>query len=290
MTPSRPDFRLPTMASSGTHLPLPPVPASLKPVAHYLKTATEHENRDPVIAYWSRLAALQNGMRLDRSSTEAKAILLPLMNWLEAEKKVLAGNEAITNDLVASAHIENHAMKLFTWADQQDREGHFNKNVVKAFYTANILFDVLTVFGELTPENIHARKYAKWKAAYIHNCLKNGERPIPGPMGGVEGVEDEALGPPPGVEAMGWNAPELTPQIPPEAAPVKPTPSPRGGRSDPPPPEAEASPECGLSQAQLVRTQKLCKYASSALDYEDTATAIENLQKALRLLQTGAEA
>ena len=28
----------------------------------------------------------------------------------------------------------------------------------------------------------HNSKYAKWKAAYIHNCLKNGETPIAGPM------------------------------------------------------------------------------------------------------------
>ena len=26
------------------------------------------------------------------------------------------------------------------------------------------------------------RKYAKWKAAYIHKCLKNGETPLPGPL------------------------------------------------------------------------------------------------------------
>ena len=30
------------------------------------------------------------------------------------------------------------------------------------------------------------RKYAKWKAAYIHNCLKNGETPVAGPIGGDE--------------------------------------------------------------------------------------------------------
>ena len=33
------------------------------------------------------------------------------------------------------------------------------------------------------------RKYAKWKAAYIHNCLKSGETPIPGPVGGDEAPE-----------------------------------------------------------------------------------------------------
>ena len=34
--------------------------------------------------------------------------------------------------VVASAHIENHAMKLFLWADKEDRAANFNKNVVKA--------------------------------------------------------------------------------------------------------------------------------------------------------------
>jgi len=33
------------------------------------------------------------------------------------------------------------------------------------------------------------RKYAKWKAAYIHNCLKNGETPISGPL-----PDDEEFG------------------------------------------------------------------------------------------------
>lgn len=45
-----------------------------------------------------------------------------------------------------------------------------------------MLYDVLETFGEVTEEVQQNRKYAKWKAAYIHNCLKNGETPIPGPM------------------------------------------------------------------------------------------------------------
>lgn len=56
-----------------------------------------------------------------------------------------------------------------------------------------MLFDVLTTFGELSEEVQQNRKYAKWKAAYIHNCLKNGETPVPGPMKSEED-EDEELG------------------------------------------------------------------------------------------------
>lgn len=45
-----------------------------------------------------------------------------------------------------------------------------------------MIYDVLTAFGELTDEAVQNRKYAKWKAAYIHNCLKNGETPVPGEL------------------------------------------------------------------------------------------------------------
>lgn len=40
------------------------------------------------------------------------------------------------------------------------------------------------------PQNAQHRKYARWKAAYIHNCLKNGETPQPGPIG----MEGESFG------------------------------------------------------------------------------------------------
>jgi flagellin-specific chaperone FliS len=42
-----------------------------------------------------------------------------------------------------------------------------------------------------------------------------------------------------------------------------------------------------LEAMDYTKAQKYCKYASSALQYEDVPTAIDNLQKALRLLQTG---
>lgn len=52
---------------------------------------------------------------------------------------------------------------------------------MKAYYTAGIIYDILLTFGELSEEATDKRKYAKYKAAYIHNCLKNGETPTPGP-------------------------------------------------------------------------------------------------------------
>lgn len=62
--------------------------------------------------------------------------------------------------------------------------------MIKAFYTSSLLFDILENFGEIGEEFDKMRKYGKWKAAYIHNCLKNGETPVSGPIGG-EGEEGE---------------------------------------------------------------------------------------------------
>lgn len=102
------------------------------------------------------------------------------MEWLEKTKKSHLDNESITNEVAAQAYLENYAFKLFSYADKQDRESNFGKNVVKAFYTAGMIYDVLLTFGELSEEAAQNCKYAKWKAAYIHNCLKNGETPVPG--------------------------------------------------------------------------------------------------------------
>lgn len=48
-----------------------------------------------------------------------------------------------------------------------------------------MIYDILTAFGDLTDEAMQNRKYAKWKAAYIHNCLKNGETPVPGKQASI---------------------------------------------------------------------------------------------------------
>jgi vacuolar protein sorting-associated protein VTA1 len=66
-------------------------------------------------------------MKIDRKSDEAKALLTSLMDWLEVQNKALSDNEAITHELAAQAHIENYALKLFVYADSQDRAANFGK-------------------------------------------------------------------------------------------------------------------------------------------------------------------
>ncbi|KAL3222903.1 hypothetical protein MRX96_049909 [Rhipicephalus microplus] len=265
--------------------PLPQVPEKLKAVVPYVKIAAEHDSRDPIIAYWCRLYALQTGMKVDRSSSESRGFLMAYMDWLEKEKAKRKDEEAITSDVVAQAHIETRALKLFLWADGEDRAARFNKNVIKAFYTAAYLFDV--------PHNVrrtHRRGFQPPEgedegfeedagAVGGNPSPSNGPSGAPGPSNDRSSYGDHQ--PMPSslpVPTPGSQAPPSTP-----SGPTQPLPSVA------PIDDIRAANGVALNTEDFMKAQKYCKFAGSALQYEDVPTAIENLQKALRLLTTGSE-
>ena len=58
-------------------------------------------------------------------------LLRVLMSW--QTKKQLQDIEAVQNEIVGQAHLENYALKLFLYADNEDRAARFGKYVA-AFY------------------------------------------------------------------------------------------------------------------------------------------------------------
>ncbi|CAH1105038.1 unnamed protein product [Psylliodes chrysocephalus] len=332
----------------------PPVTAEVKPLAHLLKLADEHDERNIVVAYWARMSACLLALQLvpGKKSPQTAELMRALLDWLEQTKKANHENEGITSETTAQALIEEYALRLFSYADQQDRAQIFNKNTVKTFYTAGILMDVLDQFGTLPDDIREKRKYAKWKAAYIHNCLKAGETPMSGPPrsynedGDDDGIvhnsqlSQEELStytkytgpvsfddakkpmappsPPPEIpfippKPMGPNnednsnyaggfshvpasspitplAPvNPTPFFPP--APAEPSPAPITPSEPFKPAVAPKSAVTGYapSPAVIQKAQKYTKFATSALNYDDVKSAMDNLQKAMNLLQCGAE-
>ncbi|VDK38460.1 unnamed protein product [Gongylonema pulchrum] len=234
-------------------------------------------------------------MAIDKKSPEALQYLTSLLSTLENMKKNLVGQEALSQDMVAQAHIENFAMKLFEYADKNDRQSNFTKGVIKAFYTAGHLIDVLTLFGELDENLTATRKYAKWKATYIHNCLKNGETPKPGPAGSGGDPAAASGGTPssdhynrPAQPHVPPNVPQEKPFTPPRVCPERP---PAGGMAETfetaggPSAESTSSDTTGLTVTDFLEAQKYAKYAVSALSYEDAKTAIECMTKALEILK-----
>lgn len=174
--------------------------------------------------------------------------------------------------------------------------------------------DILQQFGELSDDISEKRKYAKWRAAYIHNCLKNGEEPISGNAkilytkeeednfkdfmtkeeydrmnqkdkenNDPESDDDEATTPADSNKPE-WSAPPVNKPVQPEPSYVPPTPT-----NLTPTPAAIPSGNTTITPDMIEKAQKYCKWASSALNYEDVNTAIDNIQKALHLLQFGKE-
>lgn len=280
------------------------LPPTLKAIQPYLKVAADMRKREPVVAYYCDMHAMQTGMKIDSKSPDCKKFLIQLMDSLEKQKAVLVADpdkkEQITSEIVGEAAVEEQALKLFTYADGKDRSSDFGKNVVRAFYTSSVLYDVAEgLTEELAEESKLHRKYARWKATYIHNCLKNGETPQPGPIGGLEDSWEDELGEGEGAAGASTGATSYAP--PPPASQPDPQPPKPVARSKPPPeptpvvdaydPEPAYTTSSGveLGPTQYNQAQKLCKYASSAIMYQDVPTALENLEKCVRLLKTGKE-
>lgn len=190
--------------------------------------------------------------------------------------------------------------------------------MIKAFYTAGILMDILEQFGQQSEDFISKKKYAKWKAAYIHNCLKSGDKPTSGgPDDHLKNViditkgEDEPMsllisprayrdypngdgyyptGPAPASSPV---TPGVQPEPKPETSTSQPEPKPEIYTPQPerPKPSVSTASEAGFvpDPDMIQKAQKYCKYATSALNYDDVKTAIDNLNKALNLLQLGKE-
>lgn len=275
------------------------IPQSLRSIAHYVKIGAENADRDPIVHYWCLFYAVQSGMDIGKKSPEALQYLTSLLSILEDMKKKLGGEEALTQDLVAQAHIENFAMKLFDYADKNDRQSNFTKGVIRAFYTAGHLIDVLSLFGELDENLISTRKYAKWKATYIHSCMKNGETPKPGSAGSHNDDLNDFNMRIPRTETREEPQSTMDGPVPPNSV-LNPIASSHlisdsasvletcenlhiSDAKDSSPEMCENS--GGLTLDDYMEAQKYAKYAVSALSYEDSKTAIESLMKALAILK-----
>lgn len=321
-------------------MPFPPVPNEIKPIAHYMKVAEEHDSRNLVVSYWSKYSnqnlPLFTCCRFSRSN-----VRLP-DSYEDRTRQEVARSISLPNQCHGLAGENEEREPRFGWhLGRSRRSGHHRRirhptvqfrrftgpsrnlqqvsssdnlnikakqlsccrNTVKAFYTTGILLDVLQQFGDLSEDLQEKRKYAKYKAAYIHHCLKIGDEPISGPpvndtYGDASDDEDtpkQAERPePPQPPTAQQPQPQIpSPSIP--SLPNVPTPAAREPQvhyvpsTDSSTESAPKALETGalLSQEQLEKAQKYCKWATSALNYDDVKTAADNLQKALKLLQTG---
>ncbi|KAI5123598.1 hypothetical protein M0805_003415 [Coniferiporia weirii] len=176
---------------------LPQLPTSLKPIAPYIQRAEELRSKDPVIAYWCTYYAAQLG--LDQKSHEpgSQEYLLTLITLLEEMKRELGANDAIDHESAGAAYVENFAVKVFTLADNEDRQGRATRSTAKKFLAAANFLELLRVFEKSNNAQVNDEKvrYAKWKASDIARAFREGRKPTPGSASDVvaEGDPDSVF-------------------------------------------------------------------------------------------------
>jgi vacuolar protein sorting-associated protein VTA1 len=67
------------------------------------------------------------GLSLKAMDKASKSLLFELLGALERMKNELGANDAIDNEAVSAAYVENFALRVFALADNEDRKGGTNR-------------------------------------------------------------------------------------------------------------------------------------------------------------------
>ena len=141
----------------------------------FLQRAEEVQKVEPRIAYYCRLYAVEEGLKLQNRDKAIDELLFSVMDKLESYKS--------KNTLVPEEdklQLEGFALKIFDRADRVDRAGRADMSTCKAFYAASVFMEVCTQFGDLDEDLLGKQKYAAWKAADIRKAIREGRKPTVG--------------------------------------------------------------------------------------------------------------
>ena len=259
----------------------------------FLQRAEEIQKADPRVAYYCRMYAVEEGLKLPVRSKEVDTLLASIMDKLERDKARLGELNAEDDKL----SLEGFALKIFARAAKVDNAGAADLNTCKAFYAASVFLEILRQFGEIDEDLSSKQRYAAWKAADIRKAIREGRKPTPGPSASEETAEKEDLPTPPSPASQhGLAGVTPTATAGPSAPSIPSMPSSHPPAQAPPPmpatvpyvaPAAAPSPArtSGVSTKAMLDAQKQAKFAVSALGFEDCKSAIAYLEKALVLLK-----
>ncbi|KAF8743665.1 hypothetical protein AX14_001201 [Amanita brunnescens Koide BX004] len=169
--------------SSQTLLGLSPPTQELKPIVPFLQRAHEVRQQHPIIAYWCAYYAAQQGIAIQAKDASSRLFLFSLLDLLEKMKQEIEPIDAIDNEAAGCAYVENFALRVFSLADNEDRQGNATRATAKTFLVAASFLEVLNVFPktEVSDSIDEKIRYAKWKAADIAKAFREGRAPVPGP-------------------------------------------------------------------------------------------------------------
>eukprot|EP00198_Chlamydomonas_reinhardtii_P006395 XP_001695731.1 predicted protein [Chlamydomonas reinhardtii] len=105
-----------------------------KAILPFMQRAQEIQAADPKVAYYCRLYAVEQAMKLTHRAKEVNSLLVATLNQLEKDKAKLELDPAADR-----IHCLGFALRIFDNADRVDRAGKATERTSKAFYAASRL-------------------------------------------------------------------------------------------------------------------------------------------------------
>uniref|UniRef100_A0A7S0VF18 Vta1/callose synthase N-terminal domain-containing protein n=1 Tax=Polytomella parva TaxID=51329 RepID=A0A7S0VF18_9CHLO len=137
-----------------------------------LQRAQEIQVAEPLVAYYCRLYAVEQGLQIPNRASEINSLLGSALSQLETDKKKIQLDNS-TDKL----YCEGFALKIFHNADKIDRAGRATENTAKAYYASSIFLEILNQFGPLPADIADKQKFAIWRATEIRKAIREGRPP-----------------------------------------------------------------------------------------------------------------
>ena len=114
---------------------------------------------------------------LHSADAECTAYTTDLMEKLEQTKADMPGEDALLDDLAASAYCEQFALQTFGKGDKDMTENKVTATTADTLMAASTFLDILGIWKKDDPEIASKTKYAKYHALRIIKAIKAGEDP-----------------------------------------------------------------------------------------------------------------
>ncbi|WYZ44663.1 hypothetical protein EsH8_VII_001099 [Colletotrichum jinshuiense] len=158
-----------------------PIPDSLRQaeITRFINRANQLRQHKPAITYWCEYWVVNQilAKQLHNADDESLSYTTNLMDRLEKTKTEYAQDEAITDDTVGQAYVEQFAQDAFDRAEKVLRANRVTRQTADTYDAAATFLLLGNIWGQVDEETLKKVKYAKWNAARILKAIKEGKDP-----------------------------------------------------------------------------------------------------------------
>ncbi|BFZ53719.1 hypothetical protein PYCC9005_000749 [Savitreella phatthalungensis] len=147
----------------------------MKAIAAFITRADELEGIEPLVSYWLRLYAVQKALTLSERPPALEARLGELMTLLERAKE---DHPKVRDKSASKDHFNSFALRVFDNADKEARSGMATGATAQKFLAAATFLEACSIFDSNEEKDlVDRRKYARVQALRIQGALISGKDP-----------------------------------------------------------------------------------------------------------------